>query len=432
MQHAGQLVSRAELTKALWPNTVVEDNNLNVAISTLRRALGDEAPGQRYVVTVAGRGYQLVADVREVARANGDEPVSAQRHPPPPAAGAPTAGYRGHSQLECSLAVGRSGERVGKKSRCDRDSGRHPVLGGRRRSQRGTCCDHRLGSASLVRHVVSGQRVVPVVGTRRRARRVRLGRRRRQLLDVYVTRLGAYDPLRLTTDDAADLGPAWSPDGRQIAFFRQRDLLHGDIYVVPALGGPERKVLEVSSNFMIGGMFAPLLAWTPDGEHLVFTGQTDDVGDIASGFDFYLLSLETGAVRALPIAGDGFDVGPAFAPDGKRLAFTRYDAVMRDGEVMVQELDAGFVPRGAPQLVPDSSLQYPASRFGRRMAHAWPSLGRRKCSSGRWVATFVRSIKQPRGRSAGFPWCGEAEIGPSRSPRAASRTSTSGCCRSIP
>ncbi len=177
--------------------------------------------------------------------------------------------------------------------------------------------------------------------------------------DVYVTRLGAQDPLRLTTDEAADLGPAWSPDGSQIAFFRQRDLLHGDIYVVPALGGPERKVLEVSSNFMIAGLQAPLLAWTPDGKQLVFTGQTDDAGDIGTGFDFYLFSLETGAVRALPIAGDGFDVGPAFSADGKRIAFTRYDAVMRDGELMVQDLDVGFVPRGAPQLVPEASLQYP-------------------------------------------------------------------------
>ena len=89
VQHAGRLVPRAELTKALWPTTVVEDNNLNVAISTLRRALGDEPPAQRYVVTVAGRGYQLVADVRAVDRDDGDEPVNVSSPPPAPAIGVP-------------------------------------------------------------------------------------------------------------------------------------------------------------------------------------------------------------------------------------------------------------------------------------------------------------------------------------------------------
>ena len=372
VQRAGQLVSRAELTKALWPSTVVEDNNLNVAISTLRRALGDEAPGQRYVVTVAGRGYQLVADVREVARADGDEPISAPPPPPPPATAVATpppaeaartvrARSRWVAVAAASLAAVVAGAAVVAVTRGWRSatSDTAPVVGSVQRVSSVTSYPGNEWFPSLA---PDGEHVAFAWDGGG------------DNFDVYVTRLGVQDPLRLTTDDAADLGPAWSPDGMQIAFFRQRDLLHGDIYIVPALGGPERKVLEVSSNFMIGGMFAPLLAWTPDGQQLVFTGQTDDVGDIARGFDFYLLSLETGVVRALPIAGDGFDVGPAFSADGKRLAFTRYDAVMRDGEVMVQELDAGFVPRGAPQLVPDSSLQYPGfpvwSPDGSRVAFA--------------------------------------------------------------
>jgi Tol biopolymer transport system component/DNA-binding winged helix-turn-helix (wHTH) protein len=354
VQHAGRLVSRAELTKALWPNTVVEDNNLNVAISTLRRALGDEAPGQRYVVTVAGRGYQLVADVREVARDSderGGEPpprtASAATLPAPPpqpaASRSVNARWRRTAVATASLvavaaviAVTRGwrseiNETAGAVDTVQRVSSVTPYPGNEWFPSLSPDGDHVAFSWDGG----SGNE------------------------DIFVKRLGAQDPLRLTTDAAADVGPAWSPDGSQIAFFRKRDLLHGDIYVVPALGGPERKVLEVSSNFMIAGQLAPLLAWTPDGKQVVFTGQTDDSGDIATGFDFYLVSLETGAVRALPIAGDGFDVGAALSADGRRLAFTRYDAVMRDGELMVQDLDAGFVPRGAPVLVPDSSLQYP-------------------------------------------------------------------------
>ena len=63
-QHAGELVPRAALVEALWPTTVVEENNLNQAISSLRRVLGEGI-----IITIPGRGYQLVAEVREVADA---------------------------------------------------------------------------------------------------------------------------------------------------------------------------------------------------------------------------------------------------------------------------------------------------------------------------------------------------------------------------
>lgn len=63
VEHAGELVPRAVLMKALWPTTVVEDNSLTQLISTLRRALGDDQGGQRLIATVSGRGYQFVGDV---------------------------------------------------------------------------------------------------------------------------------------------------------------------------------------------------------------------------------------------------------------------------------------------------------------------------------------------------------------------------------
>lgn len=50
--------------EAIWPNVVVDENNLNQAISTLRRVLG-EVPGEhRFVVTEPGRGYRFVAHVK--------------------------------------------------------------------------------------------------------------------------------------------------------------------------------------------------------------------------------------------------------------------------------------------------------------------------------------------------------------------------------
>ena len=67
VQHAGELLDKSTLIAAVWPNVVVEENNLNQVVSALRRALGDGSEGRRFIVTVPGRGYQFVAQVREVA-----------------------------------------------------------------------------------------------------------------------------------------------------------------------------------------------------------------------------------------------------------------------------------------------------------------------------------------------------------------------------
>ena len=68
--NAGQLVEKDELLKEVWPNTFVEESNLTQHIFTLRRALGDDRAGPKYIETVARRGYRFVAAVRPVS---GDE-----------------------------------------------------------------------------------------------------------------------------------------------------------------------------------------------------------------------------------------------------------------------------------------------------------------------------------------------------------------------
>jgi predicted ATPase/DNA-binding winged helix-turn-helix (wHTH) protein len=75
----GELVTKDELMTEVWPSVVVEENNLQVQVSALRKALGAAGPGQKYLVTVAGRGYRFVAPVE---RTNG---ASRARLEPPSA-----------------------------------------------------------------------------------------------------------------------------------------------------------------------------------------------------------------------------------------------------------------------------------------------------------------------------------------------------------
>ncbi|MGH9838611.1 MAG: tetratricopeptide repeat protein [Blastocatellia bacterium] len=65
IEHRGAVLSKDELMKQLWPDTVVEENNLTVIISALRKALGEDPHQHRYIVTIPGRGYSFVAEVRE-------------------------------------------------------------------------------------------------------------------------------------------------------------------------------------------------------------------------------------------------------------------------------------------------------------------------------------------------------------------------------
>src|SRR4051812_46530786 len=64
VERPGQLIEKKALIDALWPNVVVEDGNLTQTIHALRRALGERAGEHRYIVTVAGRGYKFVAEVK--------------------------------------------------------------------------------------------------------------------------------------------------------------------------------------------------------------------------------------------------------------------------------------------------------------------------------------------------------------------------------
>jgi predicted ATPase/DNA-binding winged helix-turn-helix (wHTH) protein len=64
VDRAGEVVTKEQLMARAWPQTFVEDANLKIQVSALRRALGDGQGGHRYIATVSGQGYNFVAPVR--------------------------------------------------------------------------------------------------------------------------------------------------------------------------------------------------------------------------------------------------------------------------------------------------------------------------------------------------------------------------------
>ena len=89
LQRRGELLDKETLVKAVWPDVIVEENNLNQSISAVRRILGDTRDQHRYIVTIPGVGYQFVSDVKVLT----DEatPGTAESFRVEPATAAPTA-----------------------------------------------------------------------------------------------------------------------------------------------------------------------------------------------------------------------------------------------------------------------------------------------------------------------------------------------------
>jgi len=69
VHNPGRLITKDELLKEIWPDTFVEEVNLAVNISALRKALGDNPRESRYIATIPGCGYRFLAEVLEVAKA---------------------------------------------------------------------------------------------------------------------------------------------------------------------------------------------------------------------------------------------------------------------------------------------------------------------------------------------------------------------------
>jgi predicted ATPase/DNA-binding winged helix-turn-helix (wHTH) protein len=84
VERPGELVSKRDLMARVWPDTIVDDSNLKVNVTALRRALGDGGPDDvRYIATVNGRGYKLIVPVISGAAsrlASAPAAVTARRH----------------------------------------------------------------------------------------------------------------------------------------------------------------------------------------------------------------------------------------------------------------------------------------------------------------------------------------------------------------
>jgi TolB-like protein/DNA-binding winged helix-turn-helix (wHTH) protein/Tfp pilus assembly protein PilF len=66
LARSGETVSKEQLMRSVWPDSYVEESNLTQNIFLLRKALGETAQDSSYIITIPGKGYRFVAEVRQV------------------------------------------------------------------------------------------------------------------------------------------------------------------------------------------------------------------------------------------------------------------------------------------------------------------------------------------------------------------------------
>src|SRR6266498_203205 len=65
LEHHDAVLEKERIMETVWPDSIVEENNLAQAISKLRQVFGETPGSHNYIVTVPGRGYRFVAEVKE-------------------------------------------------------------------------------------------------------------------------------------------------------------------------------------------------------------------------------------------------------------------------------------------------------------------------------------------------------------------------------
>jgi Tol biopolymer transport system component/DNA-binding winged helix-turn-helix (wHTH) protein len=329
VERRGNLITREELIAAVWPDTVVEEANVSHNIWVLRKTLGEDEAGRPYIETVPKRGYRFLATVRDSCEAvAANEAVPKKPHPRSTARWAVGAGIT----LLLGFLVAVS-SRTGSRAQPE------PKL---------SHVTTHAGSEFFPTFSPAGERVA-----------FTWNGGSGDGYELYVQHVGGDIPTRLTSGTGRVCYPAWSPDGRWIAFLQcapasTYTFTNGkaELMVISAEGGNVRRLGEIE---IFDTVKYPLLAWTGDSRALILVDRFALSVQPLDGSARRLITESQPSVRG--------DSSPAVSPDGRRLAFVR-NTSYEVSDVYLVELSPNLTVRGNPRRLTSEGARVNNVMFG--------------------------------------------------------------------
>ncbi len=299
LERPGEVVTREELQKRLWPDTFVDvDHNLNTAINKIREVLGDSAENPRFVETLPRRGYRFVAPVEgtQTTEVPGGSGVRQESRMP---------WVRRTSILFVALVLlGVAVFFISRRLRV-------PASSAQRALTRLTFDDGLQIGATWSPD----------------GRFIAYSSNRGGKFDIWVQQVSGGDPIQITKSPGPNWQPDWSPDGKYIAYRSEED--DGGLFVVPALGGVglERRIAS----------FRYHPRWSPDSKQILFNTARDGQNRA------YIVNLDGSQPREIlaefMAQHEGSFATFAWYPDGKSVSVLFHD----DPGVWIAPLAGGAV-----------------------------------------------------------------------------------------
>jgi Tol biopolymer transport system component/DNA-binding winged helix-turn-helix (wHTH) protein len=331
VEHGDRVVSRDALMAQVWAGTMPTDDVVTQAITQLRKAFDDERGNPRYIETIAKYGYRLLAPVEWLEQAPSQDaspsPLSPAETavPATPGIPAPPAQPR-HAPAPVEIrgdwrAIAGALAATGLLFAL-------VLLWSLRRDETGATPQRlqaapRSGGATSYRLITSVPGIESSPSLSPDAALVAYvatptGKRNTAIM-VQTTDPSTPRQLSHPEGEAADSAPAWSPNGREIAFLRVVPGSDCRVMVLPSNGGTERSVGECDPRN------PPSFDWTFDGRGLVFGSRGTPTG----GVGLRLLDLASGEWRLMDYGATAADIdfAPHISPDGRWIVFVRNSPV---------------------------------------------------------------------------------------------------------
>lgn len=340
VSRAGRLVEKRFLLETVWNSTFVEENTLTRTIGVLRRELGDSSKESRFIETIPTRGYRFIAPVETLPEHTTPQPAEPSATLPlsPPVVTPQSIGETSIPQPTLArtsrpilaatvvilLASGLAAWHLSSKPTPKEQPVSTPV----------PLTTYR-GNENAPSFSPDGTQVA-----------FEWNSEKQDKFEIYVKVIGTDStPLRLTHDSHPSRWPSWSPDGSIIAFERIVGPGLVDLMLIPALGGPERKLAQLHSWTDVQGSNP---TWSANSKWLVMPAV------ISSGPHLMRISTETG--ESYPITNPPTslaDACPIISPDGKTLLFNRHGS-FNGGILYSVKIDADAQPTSTPTQLSDN------------------------------------------------------------------------------